>query len=259
MTLHYTVDGPADAPVLVLGSSLGTTNRMWEPQLPALTSRLRVVRYDHRGHGGSPVPDGPYTIAELGRDVLGVLDDLGVERAHVGGLSLGGMVSMWIAANAPSRVERLVLMCTSAKLGPPENWINRAATVRASGIEPIADTVVGRWLPKEYAARHPEVLAELRAALVSTPPEGYAACCDAIRVMDLQPDLPSITAPALIIAGLVDEATPPTHAQRIAALIPGCRLSLVAGAAHLANVSRPDVISDQLLTFLTEDLTEDLA
>jgi 3-oxoadipate enol-lactonase len=253
LTLHYTVDGPVDAPVLILGPSLGTTTRLWEPQLPALTSRLRVVRYDHRGHGASPVPDGPYTIAELGGDVLGVLDDLGVERAHVGGLSLGGMVSMWVAAHAPSRVDRLVLMCTSAKLGPPENWSNRAATVRASGIEAVADAVVGRWLPKAYAARHPEVLAELRASLVSTPAEGYASCCDAIRVMDLQPDLPSVAAPTLVIAGLVDEATPPAHAQRIAALIPDSRLSLVAGAAHLANVSRPDVISDQLLTFLTED------
>jgi 3-oxoadipate enol-lactonase len=253
MTIHYTVDGPADAPVLILGPSLGTTTRLWEPQLEQLTSRLRVVRYDHRGHGRSPVPDGPYTIAELGHDVLGVLDELGVERAHVGGLSLGGMVSMWIAANAPARVDRLVLMCTSAKLGPPENWINRAATVRASGVEAIADTVVGRWLPPDNAARYPETVAALRAMLTSTPPEGYASCCDAIRDMDLQPDLPSITAPSLVIAGLVDDATPPAHAQRIAGLIPGCRLSLVAGAAHLANVSRPNLISRELLAFLTED------
>jgi 3-oxoadipate enol-lactonase len=250
--LHYTMDGPADAPVLILGPSLGTTTHLWDPQMPGLTRQFRVVRYDHRGHGGSPVPPAPYTLADLGGDVLALMDALGVERAHVAGLSLGGMVSMWLAAHAPDRVDRLAVMCTSARLGPPEMWAQRAALVRANGLEAIADAVVGRWVPADFALRHPDVLAALRDVLTATPAEGYAACCGAIEAMDLEPDLPRISAPTLAIAGLADEATPPTHAQRITTRIPNSRLALVAGAAHLANVTRPELITGLLVDFLTE-------
>jgi 3-oxoadipate enol-lactonase len=251
--LHYTVDGPRDAPVLVLGSSLGTTGAMWDPQLPLLTGKLRVVRYDHRGHGRSPVPPGPYQIADLGSDVLSMMDGLGVDRVHIGGLSLGGMVAMWVASHAPERVDRMTLLCTSAKFGPPEMWRTRAATVRAEGIEAIADAVIGRWFPAEFAAREPGIVAELRATLVSTPVEGYAGCCAAIETMDLGPDLKYVSAPTLVVAGLADESTPPAQAQRITELIPGSRLALVAGAGHLANVARPDVVGQLMIDHLTED------
>jgi 3-oxoadipate enol-lactonase len=132
--LEYTVDGPADAPVLVLGNSLGTSVAMWRPQLAALTERYRVVRYDHRGHGRSPVPPGRYQLDELGGDLLALLDRLDLNRVHLGGLSLGGMVAMWVAAHAAERVDRLALLCTSARLGPPELWQQRARTVTEQGI-----------------------------------------------------------------------------------------------------------------------------
>ena len=251
--LHYTVDGPDDGPTLVLGSSLGTTSALWEPQIPALTTRLRVVRYDHRGHGHSPVPPGPYQLDELGGDVLAMMDQLGVQRFHVGGISLGGMVAMWIAAKAPERVDRMTLVCTSAKLGPPEMWQTRARTVRAEGIGAIADTLLGRWVPAEFATRRPDVVESLRAMLISTPIEGYAGCCAAIETMDLEPDLERVTAPTLVIAGLEDESTPPTHAQRIAAGIAGSRLTLIAGAAHLANVSRPELVGQLMSDHLTQE------
>jgi 3-oxoadipate enol-lactonase len=249
--LHYTVDGPADAPVLLLGPSLGSTVHLWDGQIPVLAQRFRVVRYDHRGHGRSPVPPGPYALADLGRDVLALMDRLDVARAHVGGLSLGGMVAMWLATQAPQRVDRLALVCTSARLGPPEAWVQRAAAVRAGGLEAIADAVLARWTPPDFAAQNPTVIAGLREMLTATPADGYVACCAAIETMDLEPDLGRVTAPTLVIAGLDDEATPPAHAKRIVSLIPGAKLALASGAAHLANISRPDLIANLLVTFLS--------
>jgi 3-oxoadipate enol-lactonase len=248
--LHYTVDGPESAPLLLLGSSLGTTSALWRHEVPALAAEFRVVRYDHRGHGGSSVPPGPYTIADLGQDLIALLDRLGVERAHLAGISLTAMASMWAAAHAPERVERLAVLCTSARYGPAQMWANRAATVRSDGLEVIADAIVARWTPPTFAEAHPDVVAWLRAMLVATPPEGYAGCCQAIETMDLVADLASITAPTLVVAGLADEATPPTHAQLIVDNLPGARLALAAGAAHLPHISRPDVIVDLLLSFL---------
>lgn len=243
MTPYSIVDGSADAPVLVLANSLGTTVDMWEPQLPALTERWRVVRFDTRGHGRSAVPDGPYTIGDLGGDVLALLDELGVARAHFCGLSLGGMVGMWLAAHAPERIDRLVLCCTSARPGAPESWARRAATVRAEGTEAIADLVVGRWLTPEYASRQPGLVARLRAMLAATPAEGYASCCDAIRTLDLTTALPRITAPTLVLHGADDPAIVPSHGAYIAAAVPGARLTLVRDAAHLANVEQCDVVT----------------
>lgn len=249
--LAYKIDGPEDAPVLVLGNSLGTTIEMWEPQLPDLTRRFRVVRYDHRGHGGSPVPPGEYRLEDLGGDVLAMLDGLGLDRVHLGGLSLGGMVAMWIAINAPQRVDRLALLCTSAKLGPPEMWATRAETVKAQGTEAIADLIVGRWFTPEYARRLPEVYSWARGLLTGIDAEGYAGCCAAVQHMDLLPDLESISAPALVIAGAQDPATPAdAHARWIAAGIPDSRLEIVPDAAHLANVEQPELVTRLLLEFL---------
>ena len=245
--LAYTVDGPENAPVLVLGNSLGTTTAMWEPQLPALARRFRVVRYDHRGHGDSPVPDGPYRLSSLGADLLALLDALGHRRVHLAGLSLGGMVTMWLAAHAPERVDRIALLCTSARLGPPQMWEQRAETVRTQGVEAIGDVMVGRWFTPEFAATRPDVVAWARKLLTETPAAGYAGCCAAIQTMDLLAELGSITAPALVIAGARDPATPPEHAERIAAGIAGARLEIVPDAAHLANIERPEAVTGLLL------------
>ncbi|MEV1328031.1 3-oxoadipate enol-lactonase [Micromonospora costi] len=254
--LHATVDGPAHAPVLVLGSSLGTTGAMWQPQVAALAERFRVVRYDHLGHGRSAVPSGTYTIARLGREVLALLDDLGVRRASYAGLSLGGMVGMWLATHAPERVDRLALLCTSAALGPAGQWRQRAATVRAGGVESVADAVVARWFTAGFAATHPEVVAAHRAALTATHAEGYAGCCEAIAAMDLRADLARVTAPTLVVAGLDDPATPPDHARAIVARIPRARLAVLTPAAHLANVEQPEPVGRMLLEHLWEGTVE---
>ena len=244
--LYHRVDGPPDGPVLVLGSSLGTTHAMWQPQLAALTATHRVVRYDHRGHGRSPVPPGPYRVEDLGADLLAVLDDLGVERYDLAGLSLGGMVAMWLAAVHPSRVRRLALLCTSARPGDPDMWRDRAATVRAHGMAAIADAGLARWFSPAFRHRHPGVVGWARAMLVGTPVEGYAACCGALAVLDLQPLLRRIVAPTLVVAGAGDPALPVPHSERIVAGIAGSRLSIV-DSAHLANVEQPDLVG-QLLT-----------
>ena len=250
VAVDYVVDGPPDAPPLLLSSSLGATAQMWEPQLE-LADRFRIVRYDHRGHGRSPVPSGRYELADLGADALALLDRLEIERAHLVGLSLGGMVAMWVAAHAPERVGRLVLLSTSAKLGPPQAWADRATAVRAGGTGAIADTVVGRWFTPEYASAHPDVVRRFRDMIAATPPDGYAACCGAIERMDLEPELTRIRAAALVIAGTDDPATPPVHAERIVAGISGATLELLPRAAHLANVSAADTVNALIAAFLT--------
>jgi 3-oxoadipate enol-lactonase len=250
VAVHHVVDGPADAPALVLSNSLGSTLAMWDPQVAALAATHRVIRYDLRGHGASPVPDGPYALDDLGADVLALLDRLEVERASFAGISLGGMITLWLAIHAPDRVERVLPCCTAAYLGPPEAWAERIELVRRKGTRALAPSVVERWLTPAYGERHPEAVARLRAMIAGTPDEGYAGCCAAIQHMDLRPDLPRIDAPTLVIAASEDPSTPPEHGERIAAAIPGARLEVVEGAAHLANIERPDEFTALIRGFL---------
>jgi 3-oxoadipate enol-lactonase len=245
----YRVDGPEDAPVLVLSNSLGSTSDMWDPQVPALTERFRVIRYEIRGHDSAPVPDGPYSLDDLGGDVVALLDRLGVECAHFAGLSLGGMTGMWLAVNAPERVDRLVLMCTSAMLSADHDWPLRARTVREKGTGAVAEAVVERWFTPAYVEANPDVAERMRTMVADTPSEGYAGCCDAIDAMDLVQDIAAVKAPTLVIAGREDPATPPRHAEQIAGQIPGARLELV-DAAHLASYERPDEVTALILSHL---------
>jgi 3-oxoadipate enol-lactonase len=249
--LAYSADGPADAPVVVMGGSLGSTRAMWQPQVDALARTFRVVRYDARGHGESPVPAGTYEIADLVDDLVALLDTLGVARAHLVGLSIGGMTALLAAATHPDRVDRVAVMCTSAQLGPPSAWAERAAAVRAGGTASIAPTVAERWFTPAHRAADPAVLEWARAMIAATPDEGYIACCGAIERMDLRGDLPRITAPLLAIAGRDDPATPPPHLELIAAAVPHARLVLVEDAAHLANIDQPDIVN----ALLTEHLS----
>jgi len=241
--LHHLFEGPAAADVCVLSNSLGTTLRMWDPQAAALARDARVLRYDMRGHGRSPVPPPPYTLADLGADLLALLDRHGIARASLCGVSLGGMVSMWVAAHAPERVGRLVLCSTSALMPPPEAWAERAALVRRSGTEAVADTVVARWFTPAFAAARPDVVAPIRADLAATPPAGYAACCEVVGAMDLRADLGSIRAATLVIGAADDPSTPPEHARAIAAGIPGARLVVLPQGAHLVNLETPEVVT----------------
>jgi len=250
--LHHRFRGKRGSPALVFTGSLGTDLTMWEPQSELLGPRFCTLRYDIRGHGRSPVPPGPYSIADLGSDLVALMDRLGIERASLCGLSIGGMISMWVAAHAPERVDRLVLCSTSAQLGPRESWLERAAVVRADGVGAIADAVLGRWFTAGFAAARPEVIERMRGILSSTDREGYASCCEAIADMDLREDIKSISAPTLVIAGAEDPATPPEHGQLIAELIPGAHFEVISPAAHLATIERPDLTTAMILRFLTE-------
>jgi 3-oxoadipate enol-lactonase len=248
--LHHRFDGPDDAPVLVLSNSIGTTLELWDAQVHVFAGTFRVLRYDQLGHGRSDVPPGPYTVELLARELLGLLDEAGVEHFSFCGLSLGGTVGMWLGKNAAGRLDRLVLAGTSAYFGPPERWVERAELVRAEGMEPIADATMGRWFTAAYAG-----MAEQRARFVATPSEGYAACCDALRDWDFRADLGSVTAPTLVLAGADDPATPPDQAQLIADGIPGARLTVVPDAAHLLNVEQPDAFNRAALAHLTGEET----
>jgi 3-oxoadipate enol-lactonase len=242
--LNCAISGPDDAPVLLLGGSLGTTLEMWDPQVSELSAAHRVVRFEHRGHGGSPVPTGPYTIDQLGTDVVTMLDRLGLSHVSYCGLSIGGMVGQWLAINAPERIDKLILLCTSPHLPPASDWSARAATVREAGTaEVVADAVLSRWFTPGYAASHHDIVARYRAMICSVDPEGYAGCCEAIADMDLRDGLRGITAPTLVVAGRQDPSIPPAHGEAIAAAIPGARVEILDPGAHLASVERADAVT----------------
>lgn len=248
ISLIASLDGPATAPVLVLGNSLGTSRAVWEPQLAAFRRHFRLLRYEYPGHGGTPAAPGPYTVGELGAGVLALLDGYRIERAHYCGISLGGMIGMWLAAHAPGRIATLGLCCTSAFLPPASGWTGRAGQVRAHGMASITEQSIGRWFTPLFLARQPGAPAAFAAQLESTDPEGYAGCCEAIAAMDLRPALASITAPTLVVAAAEDPATPPAHGAVIASGIAGARLVVIRGAAHLANVSAAAQVSYILLS-----------
>ena len=241
--VHREISGQADAPALVLANSLGCTVAMWDPQVEPLASRYRVIRYDMRGHGRSPSPPGPYSIADLGGDLIALLDELDIDRAHICGLSLGGMVGMWVAANAPDRVDRLALCATSARLGPPGMWAARAETVLADGLAAITEKVVARWFTPGFAARCPELVTRMHSMFESNAAVGYAGCCQAIETMDLLGDLPRIVAPTLVLAGADDPAIPIAHEELIAATIPDARLEVVPDGAHLLNIEQAPAVT----------------
>jgi 3-oxoadipate enol-lactonase len=240
VALHHVDEGPRDAPAIVLSGSLGSTLEMWRPQVGPLTERFRVIRVDHRGHGGSPAPPGPYRIADLAGDALALLDRLGLEHVVWCGLSIGGMVGMHLASEAPERISRLVLCCTTAHFPDTTVWEERITAVSAGGTGPLADGIVSRWFTPDWAARHPEVVAETAAMVAGTSDAGYVACCQALQVWDHRDRLGAITAPTLVIAGAADPSTPvEPHARTIAEGIPGARLE-VLDAAHLATIEAAD-------------------
>ncbi len=254
MRLHRVLEGPSDAPVLVLCNSLGTTLAMWDAQVPTLAERFRIVRYDRRGHGLSPVPPGPYSIDDLGRDVLSLLDELDVERFSFCGLSIGGAVGMWLALEVPERLNRLALCCTRPAFLPPEQWLDRAATVREGGMTVVSEGTLGRWFTERFHAEHPEVVDSFRTMLTGTPIEGYAACCEALAAFDLRSRLGAIRAPTLVVTGGVDPVAPPESGAELAAAIPVGTHVVIPGAAHIANVEQPDAFTAALLAHLDNEI-----
>ncbi|MFD9219207.1 alpha/beta fold hydrolase [Streptomyces sp. NPDC060064] len=252
MTLHHRAEGPLDAPSLYLGPSLGTSLAVWDKQAPALARQYRVVRWDLPGHGASPtglLPT-PAAMADLGRLVLDLADSLGHDSFAYAGISLGGAVGTWLAAHHPSRITSLTLVCSSARFGEPQPWLDRAELMRTKGAEPLAATARDRWFTPAFAASGDLAVDSLPADLRSVDPESYAGCCEVLAGLDLRPDLARITAPTLVVAGRDDKATPPPHARALADGIRDTHLVELPRAAHLANVEQPRAVLDALLTRL---------
>lgn len=243
-------DGPADAPILLLSHSLGMDHRMWEPQMPTFARHFRVVRYDTRGHGTSPVVPGGTTLDDLGREALLVMDRLGHRRFHFCGLSTGGLVGQWLAFHAADRVQRLMLCNTAARIGNADLWSKRIETVRSGGMASISGVVAERWFTESFGRRFPAVLGAARATLLATPAEGYNAVCAALRDADLRPQVAAIKAPALILAGDKDLAAPPGDGRWLAAQIPGAGFTVLS-AAHLSNLERPEEFTAVAMGFLS--------
>jgi 3-oxoadipate enol-lactonase len=243
VTLHHQIEGEGDR-VLVLSGSLGSSLAMWDPQIPALADRFRVLRYDHPGHGHSPLSE-DRTVEALAAKLLGLLDDLDFAQVSFCGLSLGGAVGMRVALDAPDRIERLVLCSTSARFSTPEFWDGRAADVRSGGVEAVADEVLNRWFTPGF----PD-MQRYRDMLVSTPVEGYARCCEAVRDWDMRGALGAVQAPTLAIAGADDPSTPPDELKAIVAEIPGSSLSILDDSRHFVNVEQADAFNEALLAHL---------
>jgi 3-oxoadipate enol-lactonase len=249
--IHVEVDGPERAPVLMLSNSLGTTLHMWDDQVKPFAQHFRLVRYDRRGHGRSAVPKGPYTMERLGRDALAVMDGLGLKKVHWCGLSMGGMVGQWLGANAPDRLDRLVLSNTSSYFADKAAWHDRIKTVRASGLAAIADRVMTLWFTQDFREQEPAAVARMKEMMLSTPVDGYVACCEAVRDMDHREILGKITAPTLVIAGRHDPATTLEAGEFIRSRIPDAAMT-VFDAAHISNVEQPHDYADAVLGFLTQ-------
>ena len=249
--IHVEVEGPEGAPVLMLSNSLGTDLTMWDDQVGAFTKHFRLVRYDRRGHGKSGVPEGPYTMDRLGKDALAIMDGLGIKKVNWCVLSMGVMVGMWLGANAPERLDKLILSNTSAYMGAARDlWNERIKTALGPGMPALADGILERWFTKEFRERNPRAMARMREMVLRTPPKGYAACCEGIRDMDQRESIKRIQAPTLIIAGRQDPATTVEAAELMQGRIPGAKLAVI-DAAHIANVERPQEYTDTVLKFLT--------
>jgi 3-oxoadipate enol-lactonase len=248
--LFYRWDGPEGLPTLLLSNSLGSTLAMWDPQIPEWSAHFRVLRYDTRGHGSSDVTPGPYDLAQLGRDAVALLDALELKTVSFCGLSLGGMVGMWLASSEPHRLDRLVLCNTAAQLGNPDLWNSRIEAVRSGGMAEVADTVIERWFTPAFRQANPPVIDRIRDMLLGTPPEGYASCAAAIRDMDLRGVLSRIVVPTLVVTGSQDPATPPEHGRFLAENIRGARM-VEFETAHLSNIEAAPAFTRTVLNFLT--------
>lgn len=251
--VHAEVTGDRAAPPLVLVNSLGTDLTMWDGQVAALSADHRLVRYDPRGHGRSPAPPGPYTLADLGSDLVALLDRLKIERVIACGISLGGLTALWLTVTHPERVDRLVLANTAARIGTREAWMERARTVRSEGTIAVADVVVDRFLSAGFRTRNSEIATRLRQRLVETDDEGYAACCLALAAADLRSAVTEVQAPVLVIGSTEDVATPPEGARWLHDRLPDSRLQLLEGCGHLSCLERPRAFNHAVLNFLGQE------
>jgi 3-oxoadipate enol-lactonase len=249
LRFHCRIEGTEGRPVVVLSNSLGTNLSMWDPQIPALAPHFRVLRYDTRGHGRSAVPPGPYTIETLGRDVIGLLDSLDVERAHFCGLSMGGMTGLWLGIHHPERFQRLALCNTAARVGTPDLWNARIAQVQKGGVAAITAAVLERWFTPVFVGSAPQTVDSVRRMLLESPADGYVACCEALRDADLTEQAARVRAPTLVVSGSRDPAAPPADGRLLASKIPGARY-LELESSHLSNIEAAPQFTSALLDFL---------
>lgn len=247
--IHYSLEGPANKPVLVLSNSLGTDLSMWDPQISEFTKRFRVLRYDTRGHGKSSVTPGPYSAKQLANDVLALADGLELDRFHFCGLSMGGMTGLWLAANAHQRLNKVVICSASAKFGSLETWSTRIETVRKQGMKPAAAATVERWFTSAFRAKNPSATADIQKMVEAVNPEGYISCCAAVRDFDFREQLGKIHTLTLVISGAYDPATPPADGRFLADHIPDARY-VELNAAHLSNVEDADRFTQEVSGFL---------
>ena len=246
---HYSFSERPGAPVLVLSNSLGTNYSMWDPQIPEFEKHLGVLRYDTRGHGQSSVTPGPYRIEQLGRDVLHLLDRLNLDRVHFCGLSMGGMIGMWLGVNAPERLGKLVLCNTAARIGNAETWNARIDAVSKGGMKSVAPAIIERWFTPAFRAAARESVALAQRMIEASPPDGYSACCAAIRDMDQRDNISSIRVPTLVISGTKDPVTTSADGQFLVDRISHAR-HLELPTAHLSNIEAPNQFSSQVIGFL---------
>ncbi|MCO8168716.1 3-oxoadipate enol-lactonase [Pseudomonas sp. 21LCFQ02] len=251
--LNYLLEGPANAPVLVLSNSLGTDLHMWDNQIAAFTEHFRVLRYDTRGHGRSLVTEGPYSIEQNGRDVLALLDALDIRQVYFCGLSMGGLIGQWLAINAPQRLHRVVLCNTAAKIGSAEIWDPRIETVLRDGpaaMVALRDASIARWFTAPFASREPGKVEPVVGMLAQTSPQGYAANCAAVRDADYREQIASIRLPVLVVCGTQDAVTTPEHGRFMSERIVGAQ-QVDLHAAHLSSVEAGAAFSEPVLAFLT--------
>lgn len=237
--LHFVVEGPPDAPAVILIHPLGGSLELWDEHAAALKNRYRVIRYDMRGHGLSAAVPGDYTIGDLGRDALAVLDAAGAETAHIVGISIGGLTTMWLGIHAPDRVRSLLVAQSAARVGTVERWEERRALVREKGLDAVAALAMGAWFTPEFLAGNPPGAERCRRMIASCSLVGYLGCCAVLRDADLRPDLPRITARTLVLAGDRDPSTTRADAELIVAAVPGARFTTLP-CAHMSAVERPD-------------------
>jgi 3-oxoadipate enol-lactonase len=249
-TINYEIEGPQNAPVLILSNSIATNLHMWDEQAPMFSKQFRVVRYDRRGHGKSSAPKGPYTMELLSRDALAVADAVGATKFNWCGLSLGGMVGQWLGANAPERLNKLVISNTNFYYTEKQPWDDRIKLVTEKGMTALADPMMERWFTPETRARSPEKVARVRAMLTATPVDGFVGCCQAIREMDFRESNKNIAVPTLVMVGAKDNATLPAFGEAMVAQIKGSKLATIPDAAHISNVEQPKIYADTVIRFL---------
>jgi 3-oxoadipate enol-lactonase len=252
--VQHTLEGPEDAPVVVFSNSLGTTGAMWDAQAAAISDRFQVLRYDARGHGATTAPPGPYAMGELAGDVVELLDRLELERVSFCGLSIGGMTGMWLGVNAPERIDRLVICCTGMQLPTAEMWTERAALVRREGMDSVVDATMERWFTPAFPERSPAEVRRIREIFLTTDPEGYAGCCEALAEFDMRGQLDVISTPTLVIAGEDDPVGTPERAASIAEEIEGSRLVILPDARHMPAVEQPDALTRELEQHLSVEV-----